>query len=384
MRISDSGHNKCMSPKTRNSGVLLKSFVGAAFALALISCSTTSSLPSPHPSTSPGGELVAVANDAYIDTGATAGVLEFASTGTAPVRTITSGPAAEAPYFLTADPAGNLYVMGLVQHSASFGIAEYAPGTTTPSRTLQGVVRPTAIVSDATGNLFVADIEVSTSGAVLEYTPQATMPSAKIVSGINSPQSVAEDDASNLYVLNVFGASPSCKDTITEYAHGATTPSRKLALKGCSSSNAMAVDAQRSQVYVATGDGQQVAVYGKNGTSPVRILKNGIEYAYALAVDSQGYLYVANAGSLYSSSGLLTAAIFAPGGVAPRRIIRVRDGIGSCSGGVAVDAQRNLYIIDCYFAFHRTADTVEYSPNGKRLRTLHGLGDNAVAVTIIP
>jgi DNA-binding beta-propeller fold protein YncE len=145
----------------------------------------------------------------------------------------------------------------------------------------------------------------------------------------------------------------------------------------------MAVDAQHSQVYVVTGKGQQVSVYGRNGTRPVRILKNGIQYAYALAVDSRGYLYVANAGSLYSY-GALTVAIFAPGGVAPQRTIRIRNGIGPCSGGVAVDAQRNLYIVDCYFAFHRTADTVEYLPNGKRLRTLHGLGDNAVAVTIVP
>lgn len=146
----------------------------------------------------------------------------------------------------------------------------------------------------------------------------------------------------------------------------------------------MAVDAQRSRVYVVLGDGRHVGVYDKNGTRPVRILKNGIDYAYALAVDGQGYLYVANAGSLYGSLGVLTAAIFAPGGVAPERTIRVRDSVGGCSGGIAVDAQRNLYLIDCYFYFHRTADTVEYSPNGKRLRTLHGLGDNAVAVTIVP
>ncbi|MGA8326517.1 MAG: hypothetical protein WB757_10595 [Candidatus Cybelea sp.] len=49
-----------------------------------------------------------------------------------------------------------------------------------------------------------------------------------------------------------------------------------------------------------------------------------------------------------------------------------------------MDAQRNPYVIDCYYAFHRTTDTVKYSPNGKRRRALPGLGDNAVAVTIIP
>lgn len=373
------------NPKTPKPDGLLRFFGGAAFALLLASCSATSSAPSAQLSTSPGGELVAVANQAYIDTGAKAGVLEFASTGTAPVRTITSGPAADAPYFLTADPVGNLYIMGALQGYASYSIAEYAPGTGTPSRTLQGVVRPTAMVSDPSGNLFVADTKVSTSGAILEYTPQATMPSAKIASGINSPQLVAEDDAADLYVLNVFGTSSRCGDTITEYAHGATAPFRKLALKGCRfRSNAMAVDAQRARVYVVTGDGRQVAVYDKSGTRPVRTLKNGIDYAYALAVDRQGYLYVANAGSPYSSYGDLTVAIFAPDGVDPQRTIPIRNGIGSCSGPIAVDAQRNPYVINCYFAFHRTADTVEYSSNGKRRRALHGLGDNAVAVTIIP
>jgi hypothetical protein len=120
--------------------------------------------------------------------------------------------------------------------------------------------------------------------------------------------------------FNVFGTSSSCKDTITECARGATTPFRKLALKGCRfRSNAMAADAQRARVYVVTGDGQQVAVYDKSGTRPVRILKKGIDYAYALAVDRQGYLYVANAGSLYSSYGDLTVAIFAPDGVDPQQ-----------------------------------------------------------------
>jgi hypothetical protein len=371
--------------KTRDIGGFLEYFGRAAFALALASCGATSSLPT-QPSTSPGpgGELVAVANDEYIDTGAKSGVLEFASAGTKPVQTITSGPAGEAPYSLTADPAGNLYVMGSVRDYASFGIAEYAPGMNTPSRTLQGVVRPTAMVSDPSGNLFVADTKVSASGAILEYTPQATMPSAKIVSGIHSPESVAEDGNANLYVLNVFGTSSRCKNTITEYPHGAAAPSRKIPLKGCSRSNAMAVDARSSRVYVVTGDGQQVVVYAKSGTRPVHVLKNGIDYARALAVDSQGYLYVANAGSLYSSGGFLSASIFAPNSVTPQRTIHVRGGIGGCSGGIAVDAQRNLYLIDCYFSFHRTADTVEYSPNGKHVRTLHGLGDNAVAVTIVP
>lgn len=372
-------------PKTRKPGGLLLFVARGTFALLLVACNATSSVPSSTLSASPSAELVAVANQAYIDTGAKAGVLEFALTGTGPVQTITSGPAGGVPYFLAADAAGNLYVMGAINGYASFSIAEYAPGTSTPSRTLLGVVRPTAMVSDPSGNLFVADTGVSTSGAILEYAPQATMPSAKIVSGIHAPQVVAEDDAADLYVLNVFGTSSNCKDTIIEYAHGASTPSRKLALKGCRfRSNAMAVDAPRSRLYVVTGDGQQVAVYDKSGTRPVRILKDGIDYAYALAVDHQGYLYVANAGSPYTSYGDLTVAIFAPSGLDPQRTIHVRNGIGSCSGPVAVDAQRHPYVIDCYFAFHRTADTVEYSPNGKRLRALHGLGDNAVAVTIIP
>lgn len=356
------------------------SFARVAFALALVSCNATSSLPPPGSST-PDATVVAVANDAYIDTGAKSGVLEFASTGTAPVQTITSGPAGEAPSFLTADRDGNLYVMGSINHYASRGIAEYAPGTTTPSRTLQGVTQPTAMVTDPTANLFVADVAVNPSGAVLEYPPHATMPSAKIVSGIHSPHALAEDNAANLYVLNVLGATSSCKNSITEYPRGASTPSRKLALQGCSRSNAMAVDARRSRVYVVTGNGQQVAVYGKNSTHPIRVLKNGIDYAYALAVDGRGYLYVANAGSAYPSLGFLTASVFAPDGISPQRTIHVRNSVGGCSGGIAVDVQRNLYLVDCYFYFHRTADTVEYSPGGKLLRTLHGLGDNAVAVT---
>jgi DNA-binding beta-propeller fold protein YncE len=113
-------------------------------------------------------------------------------------------------------------------------------------------------------------------------------------------------------------------------------------------------------------------------------LKDGIDDAYALAVDSQGNLYVANAGSHYASSGALTASIFAPNSATPQRTIRVRGSVGGCSAGIAVDAQGNLYLIDCYSSFHRMADTVEYSPQGKLLRTLHGLGDNAAAVTIIP
>lgn len=372
-------------PKPRNPR-MLKSLAPAAFALALAGCNAA---PSPlSPPTSPSGELLAVANDAYIDTGSKSGVLEFASTGTAPVRTITSGPAGKAPSFMTADRAGNLYVIGSTPHYASSTIAEYASGATTPTRMLQGVIDPTAMVSDASGNLFVEDIRASPSGAVLEYTPQATTPSVRIVSGIHSPQRVAEDDATNLYVLNVFGASQRCRETITEYPQGETTPSRSLTVQGCPSRTPMAVDGQHSQVYVVTGGGRRVAIFGDNGTRPKRILKNGIQNAYALAVDNKGYLYVANAPGSYSgSSGGLTVAIFAPRDAAPRRIIHVRNGIGACSGGlqpIDVDSQQNVYLIDCYFAFHHAADTLVYSHAGKRLRTLHGLGDYAQALTIIP
>ncbi len=92
--------------------------------------------------------------------------------------------------------------------------------------------------SDATGNLFVGDIEVSTSGAVLEYTPQATMLSAKIVSGVNLRR-----------VLRRM------------------TP--------------------RISRFSMCSERVQAAKIPLLSTRSVRVLKNGIEYAYALTVDSQ-------------------------------------------------------------------------------------------------
>lgn len=130
------------------------------------------------------------------------------------------------PSALTFDGSGNLYVLndGNLFLTVRPSVTEYAPGSTTPSRTLSVGNSPTAIACDGSGNLYVANPNPYSTGYgdnVLVFSKTGTKVMRKITSGINFPESLAVGPSGYLNVANALGANPNGGEgSITQYAPG--------------------------------------------------------------------------------------------------------------------------------------------------------------------
>jgi|GEM_PF-5864127 len=137
-------------------------------------------------------------------TGAPPNFEEFApgaNGNAAPTRLVNSGLV--SPQALTVDSSGNVYVGDPGQHA----IFVYAPGQSTPSRTIGGpsgpaslVQTPEALAIAPNGDLYVADYGAK---AVLVFAPGANnpvAPTAEITGLTAGPSGVALDSAGNIFV----------------------------------------------------------------------------------------------------------------------------------------------------------------------------------------
>jgi hypothetical protein len=154
----------------------------------------------------------------------TGGVSIFSPTATgsvAPTSTITLTSGA-GPQATAVDPSGNLYVATATPlNSTSIAPIEvFAPGTTTPSRTLSGALTdlavgsPQGLATDTAGNLYVANV-VSGVSSILIFEPTATgnTPPLRDITGSNTGLGcvggIALDTEGYLYVVST----PTCGST---------------------------------------------------------------------------------------------------------------------------------------------------------------------------
>lgn len=355
---------KAGSAALTNSGTRMKNRLSSLLlTFALTACSSTA-LPTattvagaPQAVHSAGGSVaVAYLNDP--DFGGPYGLYFYGSTGTTPTQTV-SNLWVDA---MTTDASGNLYTA-----DSGGEIKVYSRGQLV--RSLRGAQGPSDVAVDSSRNVYVANEGFSnTRGFVEVYGPDATTPSARITSGIDTPARVATDHAGNLYVLNrTLGKF--VHETIAEYPPHTTKPSRTLRI-WLDSLATMAVDPQTGTIYVAANRGRTIDVYGTSGTKPVRTITDGVGYAFALAVDGNGRLYVEGSPGAYGET--FSIRIFAPGGSSPIQIIRV-GGSAQCSGGasaISVDAADDVYVLSCVSPdIHKWATAREYAPSGKLVRT---------------
>lgn len=239
-------------------------------------------------------------------------VTEYAPGATSPSRTIdVSG----TPRGLAVDASNDLYVVGNVKAGCcsfqGFG-AVYGPNGKKRLQKLTGVASfPGRPAFDAQGNLYVPNFDTF-PGDVVVYAPGAKKPARAIQSGIGFPKVVAFDSSRNLYVLNntfTFGSN------VTVYAAGTGNLIRTIA-NGMKNAYAMAIDSH-DNVYVANdaakGVTNQVLVYAAGTTSPSRSIVDGVKYPIGLAFDASGNLYVANA----PKRGKNTVTVYPPGASDP-------------------------------------------------------------------
>lgn len=245
------------------------------------------------------GSVLYVANYGTVTPGGN--VTAYVPWSDAPIETITSGM--NNPAVMTLDGSGNLWVGNDAGGAAGpatpppGSIAEYAPGSTTPARTITGVNDPStgggeSLSVDKSGNLYCAcngASEVDEYTAAGGSTPSRSMTSTSSPTGISSPYSVVTDSAGNVYVANY-------------------------------SSNTVGI-----------------SVFGPTGTTPTRNITDGVNGVWLLAFDKSGNLY---GGNYTGTPGTITE--YAPGGSTVVKTFGSSSGLYDVSA-LAVDLSGNVY-----------------------------------------
>jgi hypothetical protein len=180
------------------------------------------------------------------------GIGEYAPWSDVPVLTISDGlskamtfnTSAQQNQLLALDPEGNLFAVDTPKNA----VVVYAPGSTTPARTItSGLSQPIAVTTDAAGDLYAAN-----ENDVTVYGPGRTTVGYTITSGIANPTALAFDGSQTLYVCDLT------TDSVTEYAYGST--------------------------------------------SLLRTVSAGIFLPYGIGLDASNTLYVGSAGNIGSSN----------------------------------------------------------------------------------
>jgi hypothetical protein len=209
-------------------------------------------------------------------------------------------------------------------------IAVFRPGG--GKRLLRLIARGTedgvlSIAMDSAGALYGANLARSYIG-VFEPSgkPGHLHYIRRMTRGITNPEDLSVDRSGNLYVADCpscYYSSPPKPDSISIYPPGARSPQRviKQLIK---SPVAMAIDS-KGFLYVANApqrnvkDSGWVSVYAPGSTTPLRLITVGIDVPTSLAVDASDNLYVAN---FFAG----TVTVYSPGAAALKYTIR--DGVG--------------------------------------------------------
>jgi sugar lactone lactonase YvrE len=177
-----------------------------------------------------------------------------------------------------------------------------------------------------------------------------------ISKGAANPYFLAVDGTGRLYIVDR-------SDRVVEYDAGSKGPSRRIKLKGAwvaatDHSNTLYIAAcQECVPYGPSGD-DSVDVYESGTSKFLRTIRQGIHEPVALAIDTNGNLYVAN-----ESGPVHSVTVYAPGST--KIVRRFTRGLTS-PAALALDASNNLFVMNLF-----SPTIVEYKAgSNKVLRTI--------------
>jgi len=274
--------------------------------------------------------------------GANGSITVYAGHGSGLIATITNGinePVADA-----VDSRGDLYVAndgssGSSSSSSSQGsVTIYRHHFHLVDTLTEGIASPRALGIDGSGNLYVlngasssSSSSSSSSASVTIYNPRHRL-IGTLSSGISAPVAMAVDSAGDVMVANSSASSASGgsgNGAVQVFAAGSTSPTATIST-GIDDPRALALDSS-GNLYVAnaaggssssssSGSGGSVSVYPSGSSTPSLTIGQGINAPDALAVAPNGWLYVANVASTSSSSSGSGASVqvYLPGQTSPR------------------------------------------------------------------
>jgi WD40 repeat protein len=265
-------------------------------AVALVGCSSRGLELTPAPPPPIDASLLSAKADwknLYVANNGNNTVTVYAPGSTSPLRTLNN---LNGPESLAIDPGGDLFV---TQDGAN-KVSVYPPGGVTPSLTISQGIRfanrdPIAVngkylaVGNSNNTVGVYD---SKNGTLL----------GTISEEVSNPIALAFATNGDLYVANNCCVGSLDSGTVTSYAisgDGKGTLLRSIALPKEQAPLTIALDGENnlyvSTDYFGTGDTRySIRVYAAFTTRLIRTIVQGIYYARDLAFDQAGTLYVSN------------------------------------------------------------------------------------------
>jgi sugar lactone lactonase YvrE len=187
------------------------------------------------------------------------------------------------PEFMATDNSLNVYV----DQQGAGNVVEYNPANDNQLVRTLAADEPYGIALDSAGNLYVANY-FGTTGVSVFAAGTSTSPEFSISNGMNGPAFPTFDAAGNLYVTNLNA------QNVTEYSPPFSSGSNAVNTFGTgqlSQPYGIAVDAS-GNVYVANSNPKNVLQFGPaTPTTVSRTLTDG-GATLSVAVDQLGYVYV--------------------------------------------------------------------------------------------
>ena len=246
----------------------------------------------------------------------------FPPGGAPPGRTVIGSMS--APSDIALDASNDAFV---VNHGNNT-VTVFPSGAKKPSRIItDGLRLPSRIALDSVASAYV--LNTQSPGSITQYAPRSKRLVRTVTVGLKHPYALIVDAKRTLYAGNLgktIGTNDFTGSSVTEYAPNSTTVSRKI-VKGINAPEALALDSSGS-LYVANATGGSsakgwISVYAPGTTVPSRTIQTGTDLPTALAFDKAGDLYVANVSNV--DYGSIT--VYAPNSSKPLR--RITNGVDS-------------------------------------------------------
>ncbi len=309
---------------------------------------TTTASPQPTSTGTTSGELVYVAN---ADSGPVTAYNTGSTGSVTPARTVANPQNPNtywAPWGVTFDNSGNLYVQTFLSNATTFVFPPGASGSTPPSRIFQAYAPDnSSIAVDANGYEYVAGgqaepvIKVEPPGASGSPGNLYNVPPLRTIalnSGFNPWPSILAVDGLNEVLAAVTGGQGNAIEVFTGGAGGGATPVRVISgpdtgLGTCGSPCAelsIAYSPYTGRIYAAVSDGTatRINVYAANASGdarPIRTIQGpatglagGVITGIAVS-RTDGTIYAMVKSSPFGTGHVNAYARLAQGNVAPLR-----------------------------------------------------------------